>query len=43
MKDFENSLDTMLEKAFLTISSGVDDAKSYFHTPTVCTFEGQDI
>ncbi len=43
MKDFENSLDTMLEKAFLTISNGVDDAKSYFHTPTVCTFEGQDI
>ena len=43
MKDFENSLDTMLEKAFLTISSGVDDAKSYFHTPTVCTFEGRDI
>ena len=40
MKDFENSLDKMLEKAFLTISSGVDDAKSYFHTPTVCTFEG---
>ena len=43
MKDFENSLDTMLEKAFLTISNGVNDAKSYFHTPTVCTFEGQDI
>ena len=43
MKDFENSLDTMLEKAFLTISNGVDDAKSYFHTPTVCTFEGKDI
>jgi pyridoxamine 5'-phosphate oxidase len=43
MKDFENSLDTMLEKAFLTISNGVDDSKSYFHTPTVCTFEGQDI
>ena len=43
MKNFENSLDTMLEKAFLTISNGVDDAKSYFHTPTVCTFEGQDI
>ena len=43
MKDFENSLDTMLEKALLTISNGVDDAKSYFHTPTVCTFEGQEI
>ena len=43
MKDFENSLDTMLEKAFFTISNGVDDSKSYFHTPTVCTFEGQDI
>ena len=43
MKDFENSLDMMLEKAFLTISNGVDDSKSYFHTPTVCTFEGQDI
>ena len=43
MKDFENSLETMLEKAFFTISNGVDDSKSYFHTPTVCTFEGQDI
>ena len=43
MKDFENSLDTMLEKAIKTISNGVEDTKSYFHTPTVCTFEGQDI
>ena len=43
MEDFENSLETMLEKAFLTISKGVDDSKSYFHTPTVCTFKGQDI
>ena len=43
MKDFENSLDTMLEKAFKTISNGVENTKSYFHTPTVCTFEGQDI
>ena len=43
MKDFENSLDMMLEKALLTISNGVDDSKSYFHTPTVCTFEKQDI
>tara|TARA_Y100001935_G_C17184966_1_gene447092 strand:- start:321 stop:905 length:585 start_codon:yes stop_codon:yes gene_type:complete len=43
MKDFENSLETMLEKAFKTFSDGVENAKSYFHTPTVCTFEGQDI
>ena len=43
MKDFENSLETMLEKAFLSISNGVNDSKSYFHNPTICTFEGQDI
>jgi hypothetical protein len=43
MKDFENSLETMLEQAFLSISNGVNDSKSYFHNPTICTFEGQDI
>ena len=43
MKDFENSLETMLEQAFLSISNGVNDSKSYFHNPTICTFEGQYI
>jgi hypothetical protein len=33
----------MLEQAFLSISNGVNDSKSYFHNPTICTFEGQDI
>tara|TARA_A100001388_G_C28530577_1_gene385376 strand:- start:32 stop:616 length:585 start_codon:yes stop_codon:yes gene_type:complete len=43
MKSFENSLETMLEQAFLSFENGVEDSKSYFHTPTVCSFDGKEI
>ena len=38
MKDFENSLESMMNKAELLLINGVSDAKSYFHTPTISTF-----
>ena len=43
MKDFENSLESMMNKAELLLLNGVSDAKSYFHTPTISTFDEDGI
>ena len=43
MENFEDSLDGMLRKACDVLEDGINNIDSYFHTPTLCTINGDNI